>query len=69
MESESYTVKDVCERLNLSPSTLKRWEKARLIQRAGRDWRGWRRYTPDDLRRIQALIEEKARQNSLALDE
>ena len=39
------TISEAAERVGVSTKTIIRWEKARRIPRAKRDWRGWRVFT------------------------
>jgi len=51
------TITDIAERIGVTPKTIVRWEKAKKISRAKRDWRGWRVYDKDDLKRLRAFKE------------
>lgn len=48
--------KEIADRLGLSPETLRRWERAGLIEKPTRDEKGWRKYSEDDLPRLRALL-------------
>ncbi len=48
------TITEVAERVGVSTRTIMRWECSGKIQKAKRDWRGWRTYDHDD---IEKLIE------------
>ncbi|MBI4115062.1 MAG: MerR family DNA-binding transcriptional regulator [Candidatus Omnitrophica bacterium] len=50
------TISDVAEKVGVSAKTLIRWEKSGKIQKAKRDWKGWRVYLEDDLARIQNFV-------------
>ena len=39
------TISEAAERVGVSTKTIIRWEKARRIATAKRDWRGWRVFT------------------------
>lgn len=52
------TVCQVCQRLHCHPNTLKRWEK-RLSLRVKRDYRNYRIYTEDDIKRIESYITQE----------
>ena len=47
-------IKEAAKQLGISPTTLKRLERAGLIQ-AQRDWNGDRRYTDSDIAAILAI--------------
>lgn len=47
------TITEVAERIGVTPKTITRWEKAKKITRAKRDWRGWRVYDKTDLRSLR----------------
>jgi DNA-binding transcriptional MerR regulator len=51
------TITDVAERIGVTTKTIIRWEKAGKISRSKRDWRGWRVYGKEDLRRIRDFKE------------
>ena len=51
------SITEVAEKLGVSTKTITRWEKSGKIKRAKRDWRGWRVYTPDDLKDMKTLVE------------
>jgi len=51
------TITEVSEMLGVSPKTLARWEKVGKVRRPKRDWRGWRVYDDDDVRRIKEFHE------------
>jgi len=48
------TITEVAERVGVTTRTIRRWETARKVKRAKRDWRGWRVYDHDA---IEELIE------------
>lgn len=51
------TITDVAERLRITPKTIVRWEKAGKVQRAKRDWRGWRVYDREDFNKLKDFKE------------
>ena len=53
MSNGMMTITDVAERLGVTTKTITRWEKAGKVNRAKRDWRGWRVYDKDDFKRIK----------------
>ncbi|RKY31578.1 MAG: hypothetical protein DRP74_04545 [Candidatus Omnitrophota bacterium] len=57
MNDGKMTITDIAERIGVTPKTIVRWEKAKKISRAKRDWRGWRVYDKDDLKRLRAFKE------------
>ena len=56
--NDHLTVSQVCLRLHCHPNTLKRWEK-RLSLRVKRDYRNYRIYTEDDIKRIESYITQE----------
>jgi DNA-binding transcriptional MerR regulator len=46
------TITEVAERVGVTPRTIRRWENARKVKKAKRDWRGWRVYDHDDIEEI-----------------
>jgi len=51
------TITDVAERIKVTPKTIVRWEKAGKVSRSKRDWRGWRVYDKEDLKRLREFKE------------
>ena len=49
-----YETSEVCQKAGISRPTLFRWLKRGILHRLHRDRRGWRLFTEDDLRKIQA---------------
>jgi len=47
------TITDIAGRLGVTTKTIVRWEKSGKIGRAKRDWRGWRFYEKDDLKKLK----------------
>ncbi|MCU0679308.1 MAG: helix-turn-helix domain-containing protein [Planctomycetes bacterium] len=50
--NKKYRLKDIQERIDRDKSTLIRWEKEGLIQKAKRDSRGWRYYSREEVMSI-----------------
>ncbi|MHC4183442.1 MAG: MerR family transcriptional regulator [Planctomycetota bacterium] len=48
------SITEVAERVGVTARTIRRWEIAKKVRKAKRDWRGWRVYDHDD---IEELIE------------
>jgi len=51
------TITDVAERIKVTPKTIIRWEKAGKVNPPKRDWRGWRVYDKDDLKKLKEFKE------------
>jgi len=47
------TITDVAEKLGVTTKTIMRWEKAKKVRKAKRDWRGWRIYDKDDFKLLK----------------
>lgn len=62
-KKEFLTPSDVCDRVGISKNTLLRWERDGLIPKAKVDWRGWRRYTEEDLRKIMKAKDLRTKEN------
>jgi CheY-like chemotaxis protein len=58
-EGKFYSSKEVCEQLQISKSTLFKWEREGLITKVRRDWRGWRLYDAHNLEEIKVNIEKQ----------
>lgn len=58
-EGNYYSSKDVCEELQISKSTLFKWEREGLITKVRRDWRGWRLYDKRNMEEIRRNIEKQ----------
>jgi len=52
MENKTYRLKDIGERIDRDKTTIIRWEREGLINRAKRDSRGWRYYSKEDVANI-----------------
>ena len=57
MNDGRMTITDVAERIGVTPKTIIRWEKSGKVNRPKRDWRGWRVYGKDDLRKMREFKE------------
>ena len=57
MANGRFTITDVADRLGVTTKTIIRWEKAGKVARSKRDWRGWRIYDKEDLRRLKEFKE------------
>ena len=47
------TITEVAELIGVVPRTILRWEETGKIDRAKRDWRGWRVYNEEDLQQLR----------------
>ena len=56
---KKYKTKEICDRYDISRATLFRWESEGLLTGVGRDWRGWRVYTEDNMKEINRIIRGK----------
>ena len=54
------TTQEVCNQLDISKRTLQNWEKAGIIPKVNRDWRGYRVFTKGDVEQIRDVIRRKA---------
>ena len=57
MNDGKMSITDVAERIGVTPKTIVRWEKAGKVNRPKRDWRGWRVYDKNDLKKLKAFKE------------
>lgn len=57
MANGRLTITDVADRIGVTTKTIIRWEKSRKVNRAKRDWRGWRVYDKNDLKRLKDFKE------------
>lgn len=57
MNDGRMSITDVAERIGVTPRTIVRWEKARKVKPAKRDWRGWRIYDKTDLKTLKDFKE------------
>jgi DNA-binding transcriptional MerR regulator len=51
------TITDVAERIGVTTKTIVRWEKSGKVNKAKRDWRGWRIYDKNDLKQLKVFKE------------
>ena len=51
------TITDVAERIKVTPKTIIRWEKSGKVAQSKRDWRGWRVYDKNDLKKLKEFKE------------
>lgn len=63
LEQKYYSSKEVCDNLQISKSTLFKWEREGLITRVRRDWRGWRLYDAHNIEEIKRNIERQKMQD------
>ena len=54
-----YKTKEICDRFDISRATLFRWESEGLLTGVGRDWRGWRVYSDQNLQEISRIMRGK----------
>lgn len=57
MNDGRMTITDVAERIGVTSKTIVRWEKAGKVNRPKRDWRGWRIYDKNDLKKLRDFKE------------
>ena len=57
MANGRLTITDIAARLGVTSKTIIRWEKAGKVSRPKRDWRGWRIYDKEDLKRLKDFKE------------
>jgi DNA-binding transcriptional MerR regulator len=50
------TITEVADQIGVASKTIMRWEKAGKIGRSKRDYRGWRVYSPEDVREIERMV-------------
>ena len=51
------SITEVAEKLGVTTKTITRWERAGKVRKAKRDWRGWRVYSPDDLKEMESFVQ------------
>ena len=49
-----YTTAEICRKTGISRPTLFRWLRQGVLKELRKDRRGWRIFTEDDLKKIQA---------------
>ena len=52
----TFTVKDLCDRLEVSTKTIKTWEQKKKIPKARRNVFGWRVYSQDELDNTEEIV-------------
>lgn len=52
-EATTYTLKEAAEMVGVAPITLKRWLLAGKVAEVARDRNNWRRFTREDIKRIE----------------
>lgn len=57
MNDARMTITDIADRIGVTPKTIVRWEKSGKVTRSKRDWRGWRVYDKNDLKRLKLFKE------------
>ncbi len=57
MANGKLTITDIASRIGVTTKTIIRWEKAGKVTLAKRDWRGWRIYDKEDLKRLKEFKE------------
>ena len=57
MNDTRMTITDIAERIGVTPKTIIRWEKSGKVNRAKRDWRGWRVYDKSDFKKLRNFKE------------
>jgi DNA-binding transcriptional MerR regulator len=57
--SKRYKTNEICNRFDISRATLFRWESEGLLSGVGRDWRGWRVYSENNIRTIEKIMKSK----------
>ncbi len=57
MSNGRMTITELADRIGVTPKTIVRWEKSGKIGPSKRDWRGWRVYEKDDLRKLKQFKE------------
>ena len=58
-DGKFYSSKEICDDLQISKSTLFKWEREGLITKVRRDWRGWRLYDERNIDEIKLNIEKQ----------
>ncbi len=51
-----YTLPEVADKVGVATKTIVRWEKSGKIERAKRNWRGWRIYSMADVKRLEKIV-------------
>ena len=56
-KNNAMTITQVAKKLGVVTKTIIRWEKSGKIEKAKRDYKGWRVYTKEEFERMKNLIE------------
>jgi DNA-binding transcriptional MerR regulator len=54
-EDPVLTITEVAMKIGVVPKTIVRWEKSGKVQRAKRDWRGWRVYSQEEVSKLESF--------------
>ena len=54
-QNNRMTITEVADQIGVVPRTILRWEASGKIKRAKRDWRGWRVYTPEEIKELKTF--------------
>ncbi|MBU1086956.1 MAG: helix-turn-helix domain-containing protein [Candidatus Omnitrophica bacterium] len=57
MTDARMTITEAADMIGVTAKTIMRWEQAGKVQKAKRDWRGWRFYTEQDLENLKNFKE------------
>ncbi len=57
MANGKLTITNIATRIGVTTKTIIRWEKAGKVALPKRDWRGWRIYDKEDLKRLRDFKE------------
>jgi DNA-binding transcriptional MerR regulator len=57
MTDARLTITEAADLIGVTAKTIMRWEQAGKVQKAKRDWRGWRFYTQEDLENLKNFKE------------
>ena len=57
MTDERLTITEAADLIGVTAKTIMRWELAGKVEKAKRDWRGWRFYTQGDLENLKNFKE------------
>lgn len=57
MKNDWMTITVIAEKIGVTPKTIVRWERTAKVNPAKRNWRGWRVYDRDDLKRLRDFKE------------
>lgn len=57
MSNGKFTITEVADKIGVTTKTIVRWEKSKKVGQAKRDWRGWRVYDKNDLKRLKDFKE------------